>query len=255
MAKLPISVQLYTVRDHTAKDFAGTMKKIAAIGYRNVELAGWGNLSSAKDVRKALDDAGVKASGAHVGIDAFNADMKKVIDDAKTIGYDNVIVPYIGEEYRSAAGYRKLAAELTAFGPKVKDAGLTLLYHNHAFEFDQFDGKAGFDILWEHSDPALVKCELDVYWIANGGVDPVAYIKKLGNRVQLIHAKDMDKTDRNKFTQVGKGTLDFPAIFAAAKEAGVKFAAVEQDNCYGLDPLESITISWNNLKTMDLVAE
>ena len=254
MAKLPISVQLYTVRDLTAADFAGTMKKIAGIGYRNVELAGWGNLTTAKDVRKALDDAGLKASGAHVGIDAFKADIAKVIDDARTIGYANVICPYIDESYRSAAGYRKLADELNSFGPKINAAGLSLLYHNHAFEFDKFDGKAGFDILWEHSDPALVKCELDVYWIANGGVDPVAYIKKLGKRVQLIHAKDMDKTDRNKFTQVGRGTMDFPAIFAAAAEAGVKFAAVEQDNCYGMDPLESITISWNNLKKMNLIA-
>jgi sugar phosphate isomerase/epimerase len=165
-----------------------------------------------------------------------------------------VIVPYIGEEYRSAAGYRKLAAELNGFGPKVKDAGLQLFYHNHAFEFDKFDGKMGFDILWEHTDPNLVKCELDVYWIANGGVDPVAYIQKLGKRVQLIHAKDMDKADKHKFTQVGKGTLDFPAIFAAAAEAGAKYAAVEQDNCYGMDPLESITISWNNLKAMNLIA-
>lgn len=253
MAKLPISVQLYTVRDHTEKDFAGTMKKIAAIGYRNVELAGWGNLTSAADVRKALDDAGVKALGAHVGIDQFNAGVKKVIDDAKTIGYSNVIVPYIGEDYRSAAGYRKLAGELNAFGKQVADAGLTLFYHNHAFEFDQFDGKAGFDILWEHSDPALVKCELDVFWIANGGVDPVSYIKKLGSRVQLLHLKDMDKTDRNKFTQVGKGTLDFPAIVAAGAEAGVQYGAVEQDSCYGLDPLESIRISWENLKKMDLI--
>jgi sugar phosphate isomerase/epimerase len=254
MAKLPLSVQLYTVRDLTAVDFAGTLKKVADIGYRNVEPAGWGNLKTAADVRKALDDAGLKAPSAHVGIHEFNAGVQKVIDDAKTIGYDNIVVPYIDESYRSAAGYKKLASELNTFGKQVKAAGLQLYYHNHAFEFDKFNGQMGFDILWENTDADLVKCELDVYWIQRGGVDPVSYIKKLGQRVQLVHLKDMDKTDPGKFAPVGRGTLNFPAIVAAAAEAGVKYGAVEQDNCYGMDPLESITVSYNNLKQMELIA-
>lgn len=254
MAKLPISVQLYTLRNLTSSDFSGTMKKVAGIGYKNVELAGWGNLTSADEVRKALDAASLKASGAHVGIDQFRKDFSKVLNDAKTIGYDNLIVPWIGPEYYSAAGYKKLAAELNEFGPQVKSAGLELYYHNHSFEFTQYDGKSGFDILWDSTDPSLVKAELDVYWIQHGQVDPVAYIQKLGKRVGLVHLKDMDKTDPNKFTQVGKGVLNFPAIVAAAVEAGAKFGVVEQDNCYDVPPLESITISYGNLRRMDLVA-
>ncbi len=253
MAKLPISVQLFTIRDLTAADFAGAVQQVAGIGYKYVELAGWGNLTAAGDVRKALDAAGVKPSGAHVGIDQFK-DINKVIADAQIIGYENVIIPYIGDDYRTAAGYKKLAGELNEFAKPLAAKGLVMHYHNHSFEFEKYDGKAGFDILWDATDPNSVKAELDVYWIEHGRVDPVSYIKKLGKRVNLLHLKDMDKEDRNKFTQVGKGTLDFPSIVAAGVEAGAKFGVVEQDRCYEVMPIDSITTSFNNLKKMGLMA-
>ncbi len=253
MAKLNISVQLYTLRDATSIDLPGVLKAVKKIGYTGAELAGYGNLKTAAEVRKAFDDAGLKVSGAHIGIDQFEKNMDQVIADSKTLGNTNVIVPYLGEDRRkNGEDYRKLARDLTAWGKTVAAAGLTLSYHNHAFEFEKFDGQFGLDILWQHADPAFVKAELDLYWVKRGGVDPVAYVKQLGKRVVLVHLKDMDAGADQKFAPVGTGTLDFIAISEACAAAGVQWGAVEQDDCYGADPLKNVEISFNNLKKLGI---
>ena len=253
MAKMNLSVQLYTLRDATATDLPGVLKALKKIGYAGAELAGYGNLKTASEVRKAFDDAGLKVSGAHVSIEQFEKDIEAVIADSKTLGNTNVIIPYIGEDRRkSGEDYRKLAAQLNEFGKGVAAEGLTLSYHNHAFEFEKFDGEYGLDILWQHSDPNLVKAELDLYWVKRGGVDPVSYVKQLGKRVVLVHLKDMEAGPEQRFAPVGTGTLDFVAISDACAEAGVEWGAVEQDNCYGADPLKNVEISFNNLKKMGI---
>lgn len=253
MAKLNISVQLYTLRDATSADLPGVLKALKKIGYAGAELAGFGNLKTAAEVRKAFDDAGLKVSGAHIGIDQFETDIDRVIEDSKILGNENVIVPYLGEDRRkSGEDYRKLAHELNGFGKKVAEAGLTLSYHNHAFEFEKFDGQYALDILWQHSDPNLVKAELDLYWVKRGGVDPVAYVKQLGKRCVLVHLKDMEAGPDQKFAPVGTGTLDFEALSETCAEVGVQWGAVEQDNCYGADPLKNVEISFNNLKKLGI---
>ncbi len=253
MAKLPISVQLYTLRDLTAKDLPGVLKSLAKIGYTGAELAGYGNLTSATEVRKAFDAAGLKVSGAHVGIDQLEKDLPAVIADHKVLGNTNVIIPYLGEDRRKdSAAWRAFAASCNTIGKQLADAGLTLGYHNHAFEFEKFDGIFGLDIFWQHTDAEYVKSELDVYWVARGGVDPVAYIKQLGSRCNLVHLKDLAAGEEKKFAPVGEGTLDFVAISDAAASVGVQWGAVEQDNCYGADPLENVEISFTNLKKLGI---
>ena len=253
MAKLPISVQLYTLRDLTAKDLPGVLKSLNKIGYGAAELAGYGNLKSAAEVKKAFDDAGMKVSGAHVGIEQLEADLASVIRDHHTLGNKNVVIPWLDESRRGSAEiWRKLAGMCNTIGAKLAAEGLTLAYHNHDFEFEKFDGKYGLDILWEHSDAKLLKSELDVFWVKRGGVDPAAYIQQHGSRVKLIHLKDLVAGAELKFAPVGEGTLDFIAITDAAVAAGVEWGAVEQDDCYGQDPLENVAISYRNLQKLGI---
>lgn len=248
---LPLSAQLYTIRDLTANDFAYAVREVARIGYAAVELAGYGNLTSAADVKKACDDAGLKISGNHVAIESLEEDPARVADENAVFGIKQLIVPWVVEGRRKdAAGWHGIARSLNVIGAQLRDRGYELLYHNHSFEFQQFDGKTGMDILLENTDPALVKCELDVYWVAHGGHDPAGYINRLGPRCALLHMKDMAPGPDRQFAAVGTGTLDFPAIVAAARRAGVEWYVAEQDNCYGRNPLDSLRTSFENLKKL-----
>jgi sugar phosphate isomerase/epimerase len=251
MANIPISIQLYTVRTLTETDFPAAMKQIAAIGYRYVELAGFGNLKSPAAARKALDDAGLKASGCHVQLERL-ADINQVADEADILGHQQVIVPWIKPELRTADGYKYLATQLNAAAPVLQKRGKELSYHNHDFDSHLIAGRPALDLFFDTANPNLIKFELDVFWAKLGGVDPVTYLQKLGNRVTNLHLKDQSKTDPTKFAEVGEGTLDFPAIMAAAAKLGVKFGVVEQDDCYGKNPLDVIRTSLTNLKRMHL---
>jgi sugar phosphate isomerase/epimerase len=250
---LTIALQLYTVRDLANKDFPGTMKQVAKIGYKYVELAGFGNLTSASEAKKALDDAGLKAAGTHAGIDPQLSNVAKVLDDCQTLGVKNAVYPWIPAERRkTAADWKKIAADLNQIGKQCRDRGMQFGYHNHDFEFQKYDGKVGLDILWENTEPAMVKSELDVYWVKFAGVDPVAYLKQLGKRLMLVHLKDMTPGTEKKFAPVGTGILDFKTICAEAERAGIQYGIVEQDNCYDTPPLEAIRVSYENLKKLGL---
>jgi len=170
----------------------------------------------------------------------------------QTLGNTNIICPWMPEARRKdAAGWKQVAASLNKIGRACHERGFDFAYHNHSFEFQKFEGgKNGLDILFENSDPHLVRAEIDVYWVNHGGEDPVERINKLGSRVMLLHLKDMAAGDDKKFAEVGTGVLDFKAILAAAVKNGVKWGAVEQDNTYGKPPLEAIQVSFENLKKM-----
>ncbi|MFT3786310.1 MAG: sugar phosphate isomerase/epimerase [Tepidisphaeraceae bacterium] len=250
---LRLSVQLYTLRDLTAKDFAGTVRQVKSIGYEGVELAGFGDLKSAKDVRKVLDDAGLVASGAHVPIEQFESNIKQVMDDYDTIGTKLLIVPWLEPKARGtdAVAWRALASTVTGFAQATRARGFTVAYHNHDFEFARFDGETALDIVWQHTDPSLVKCELDLYWVKRAGADPVSYLRRIGPmRLVSVHLKDMDKSDPAKFTQVGRGVLDWPTILRTLNDFRTPWGVVEQDDCYDVPPLESIRVSFENLKKL-----
>jgi sugar phosphate isomerase/epimerase len=214
-------------------------------------MAGYGNLKSAAEAKKALDDAGLKVSGAHASIDLLEKDLEKVLDENQTLGNTNLVCPWMPENRRKdAAGWKQVAQSLNRIGRAVHERGMTFGYHNHSFEFQQFDGVKGYDILWENTEPHLVKAEVDVYWVKHGGEDPVERINKLGDRVLLLHLKDMAAGPDKKFAEVGTGILDFKAILAAAEKAGAQWGAVEQDNCYDTPPLDAIKTSLENLKKL-----
>jgi sugar phosphate isomerase/epimerase len=243
MTEQIVALQLYTVRDETAKDFKQTLKYVSEMGYPAVEFAGYGNIAS-KDMAALLADFDLRAASTHVSLAALNEDVERELNYCLDIGCTFLAVPWLGPEWRTPEGFRKLAPRLNEIGRLSKERGVTLAYHNHNFEFEQQDGKYLLDQLLGATDPDLVKLELDTYWASYAGVDPIAYLHAHSGRVPLIHLKDMT-ADRN-FAEVGDGTLDIPGYCRAAKEIGTHYFIVEND-APSIPSLESARRSLVNL--------
>lgn len=249
MRKLPIAVQLYTLRDDMEKDFDGIISKVAAIGYTGVEFAGFGGHTAA-EIRTLLDNNGLAAAGSHTGLDQFESDIQQVIDFNLAIGNRVVSIPYLSEDLRNSAdAYKRIGAKLAGYGQTLKEAGLVLAYHNHDFEFKKQDnGELGMDILLNSADPSVLQAEIDTYWILHAGIDPVAYLHGLRGRVPLVHIKDKNAED-GTFAEVGTGVLPLEGIIKEASEGNTEWLIVEQDVCKGA-PLDSVTLSFANLKKL-----
>jgi sugar phosphate isomerase/epimerase len=247
MPKLPIALQMYTVRDDANQDYAGTLRTVAQIGYAGIELAGRGDLSL-HALRDVLNETGLRVCGSHTGIDQIESNLAQVVEENTAIGNTRVVVPYLSEDRRQGSeGYKKTAAKLNELGELLRTQGLTLAYHNHAFEFEvQDDGRTGLEILLAETDPMLVKAEVDTYWVLVGGQDPVAFLQHHRGRIPLLHIKDRDTSD-GSFAEIGTGDLPLDALIAAAPEAGVEWLIVEQDVCKR-PPMEAVKISYDNLK-------
>lgn len=264
---LPVGVQLYSVRDFLQNDLKGTLKKVKAIGYDYVEPAGlYGN--SASDFRAALDEAGLTAICAHVPYAEMAADLDKVIADYTTIGIKYIAVPYLGDDDRAGGkNYSEVLKNISAFAKKFAENGMTLLYHNHDFEFLKLDnGKYALDDMYD-TIPEL-QTELDCCWVKVAGEDPASYIRKYEGRCPVVHLKDFTGeksanmynliglkesakvTSTFAFRPVGYGKQDIPSIITAAIESGAFYLVVEQDNPGEQTSLEAIEMSRNYLKTL-----
>lgn len=245
-----LSVQLHTVRTEMASDPMGTLERLAEMGYAGVEGSGFGN---SDEFLQKLHDLGLKLTGGHVGFDTLRSQTQAVIDHNRTIGNRFVIVPWIDESWRGDVRlWQKLGEELNEMGMRFREAGITLCYHHHDFEFSERHGengkeRAAFDTLMQSADTANLKAELDTYWVQKGGEDPVEVINRYAARLPLLHLKDM--APDGSFAAVGTGILDWNAIFAAADSAGVEVFAVEQDVCPG-PPLDALQTSIQNLRAM-----
>jgi sugar phosphate isomerase/epimerase len=240
-----IGIQLYTLKDEVKADFKGTLKKIAEVGYKEFEFAGYhGN--DPKDIRSFLDSIGVTAPSAHIQSSDFEASVEKVIDDAKTIGHKFVVVPWM--DAKTLDDYKKAAEKFNKWGEKVKAAGLQFAYHNHAFEFEEKEGQVPYELLLKETDKNLVKFELDLFWVKRAGFDIVSFIDKHPGKFVMWHVKDMDKANQDENTEVGSGKIDWKPIFAKAKTSGMQHFFVEQEGTFKLDKFESIKKSFNYLK-------
>jgi len=247
MSNVPIALQLYTVRDDLAKDFEGTLQRVAEIGYAGVEFAGLGDVPASR-VFRLLQEFNLRAAGAHWALDKLENEIEAVVEYNLEILNDYIVVPWLPEERRrDRKKWREVANSLNEIAQDIQDYGLKICYHNHAFEFEKYGGEYGFDILFEAADPDLVNVEIDTYWIKYSGLDPVEYIQRMAGRCPLIHLKDMAKDEKRTSVEIGQGTLDFDAIFAAAEAGGVQWYIVEQDTCER-PPLDSARISFENLK-------
>lgn len=240
----PLALQLYTVRELCAKDLKGTLKAVAKAGYKAVELAGtYGHEPSA--MRAALDQCGLRVFSAHLDLDRLAREPEAVAKECAILGAKFAVCSGPATEQRNAEGYRATAAKLEKAGAALKGFGIRVCHHNHNWEFAKHEGRSGLRWLMEETTPKNVAFELDVYWAAKGGEDPVAWMERLGSRCPLLHLKDMDAG--GDFAPVGTGKLDFARILAVAEGMGVEGYIVEQDTCKG-SPIESITTSFRNLK-------
>jgi sugar phosphate isomerase/epimerase len=261
-----VGVQLYTVRDAMKADFDGTLGKVAAIGYKEVEFAGYFN-HSPKDVRASLDKLGLSAPSVHVSIDIVRNHLPEAIEAAKIIGHKYIVCPWIDEaDRKSPDGYKTYAESFNKAGETCKKAGIQFAYHNHNFEFSpaaSLNGQLPYDFLLAKTDPNNVKMEMDLCWIIVGGQDPVRYFERYPGRFPLVHVKDISKLPdpaaakagplsmddiENTMTAAGSGAIDWKRIFARADQAGIKHYFFEDDK--PKDPFAILADSYKYLSQL-----
>lgn len=257
-----IGLQLYTLRDDLSKDLEGTLKKVAAIGYKEVETFGYTDGKffgkTVKEFKSILNGLGLNPVSGHYGAGisspdrkgSLSNDWKRAVDDSAELGQKYIMCAYLTpDERKSIDDYKKYAVLFNKSGEICKAAGIQFGYHNHDFEFQKLDGQLPYDIITKDTDASLVKLELDLYWAVRAGLDPVTLFKQHPGRFPLWHVKDMEKGPGKAFAEVGTGAIDFAKIFAARKTAGMTHFFVEQDVCKR-PPLEAIAISYGNLVKM-----
>lgn len=238
---MKLSIQTYTVQNHIETDLWGTLKKLSSLGLRYVEIGGTFGLP-AKELKAGLDDLGLAVSGMHTWLGNLEKEFDKIVDDNRTLGNKYIVLASVDRALHSQ-GWTTVAKTLEPMGAKLRDAGFIMAYHNHNFEFALENGKPGLDVLYESSDSALVKAQIDAYWVLYGGGDPGAYIRKLKGRVPLVHLKDGVKGGAEPhFLEVGQGDVDWDDVLAACKECDVEFGAIEQDSS-DRDSMESARMS------------
>jgi len=235
-----IGIQLYTVRDLMARDSAGTLEALAAIGYDEVEFAGFHGHSPA-GVRAMLDNTGLAAPSGHVLVESILSSSEQIIEAAQVVGLKYLVLGWLEpEERKSLDDYRRLAELCNRFGEQCRMAGIQFAYHNHEFEFERLEDQRPMDLLLAKMDDSLMKVELDFYWIAFAGADPFEYFVKHPGRFPLCHIKDM-AIDR-KMVDVGAGTIDFSSLISAGKQAGLVHYFIERDD--SPDPMATAAASY-----------
>lgn len=261
--KKKLGIQLYTVREDMAGSPEKTLAKLASIGYKDVESAGYSEGKyygmEVSAFKKLLKDEGLKIFSGHTLTGANEPDKQgtplnnweKAVADAAAVGQKYMVCAYLFDyERKTIDDYKKLADLFNRCGETCNKYGIKFAFHNHDFEFKELDGEIPYDVLLDRMDPSLANMELDMYWITLAGFDPLDYFKKHPGRFPLWHIKDMADTEEKYFTEVGNGTIDFKRIFKKEKLAGMEYFYVEQDVCRNHKPLESTAISYKNLRKM-----
>ena len=248
-----IGIQLYTLRDMIKENFEETLGIISDIGYQTVEAAGYSNRKFygyyPVEYKKIIEDYGLESISSHAKFSLLDA--PKVIEDTLESGGKYLIIPWLSVEQRKTIDdYKKLADEFNKVGQLCNNAGLTFGYHNHAFEFEEINGVVPYNVLLENTDSDLVAMELDLYWIVRGGYNPQEYFDIFPGRFKLWHIKDMDTNKEMDFVPVGKGLINFQAIFRQQKKAGLEYSFVEQDSHPNDDPILNIKTSFNYLNNL-----
>lgn len=268
---IPVAIQLYSLRDDMANDVESTLKTVKDFGYEGVELAGFCG-KTPEEMKKLLEEIGLIPISAHVSLNELRADTAKVINDYKTLGCKNIVIPWLGaENHPDQNGFLDVVKDLEHLGEMLKNEGIALSYHNHDFEFKRMaDGEYGFDYLYDNTSPDNLKMQMDTCWVRVAGENPIKYLEKYKNRCPLLHLKDfvgeksdnmynligIDETKKEapktfEFRPVGCGVQDFYAIIDSAEKNGVEWLIVEQDEpSMGKTPMECAKISIDFLRNM-----
>lgn len=238
-------VQLYTVRGEMEKSVEATLAKIASIGYKEVEFAGYFNRTPAQ-IAAALKANGLTAPSVHFPAGEILKNPSAVLDAMETVGHKFTVMPYIDAKERTLDHYKKFADQFNEAAALTKKRGIQFAYHNHDFEFELMGGETPYDLLLTRCDKELVKFEMDLFWINKAGRKPLEYFAKYPGRFPLVHVKDMmaDGT----MTEVGAGTIPFASYFAKASQAGIVHYFVEHDQ--PKDAFASIARSYQALSAL-----
>ncbi len=235
---LPLGLQLYSVRTLLPTDYAGTLKQIGALGYKEVEAAGFEKLT-ADQVKAAMQAAGLRCVSAHYGLGLLKKNLNEILPFCKSLGLDYIVCSSPMHQQEGVKGLLTMddwhwnADQFNQLASKVEDAGMRFAYHNHYEEFGAIDGVLPFDELLKHTDPAKVSFEMDCGWVVVGGQNPVHYLKQYPTRIVMLHVKDF-KDNKPPSVELGTGSVDYVPIFAAAAAAGhVRHCFVEQEEFQG----------------------
>jgi len=244
----PLGAQLYTVRGELARDLAGTLARVAAIGYREVEFAGYFGRSAAQ-VRNALEGAGLASPSAHVPAETLGERWPAALDEAGRVGHRWLVVPSLPSAMRSTlAQVRATAERFNRAGEEARLAGLRFAFHNHDEELVPVEGRVPLEVLFEETDPALVDFQLDVFWVVEGGGDPLAFLDRWPERVPFLHLKD--RTRDGRMVDVGAGAIDWPAVLSRPYPGGARHLYVEHDE--PPEPFTSLRASWVYLSGLEV---
>ena len=259
---LKMGLQLYTIRDAMAKDPIGSLKIAKELGYEDFETFGYdidkGTYYGfkAKDFKSILDDMGLSASSGHYDFTSYfeksDDGMRRFVDacieGAKALDKSYITWPWLDPKYRNLEGFKKMPDKLNAIGEQVSQSGLGFAYHNHGFEFEEFDGQTGYDIIVKNTDPDLVKLQLDLYWVAHSSkVGSKELISRDPERYVMWHIKDMDKVTRD-YSELGNGSIDYNSLLPELDQSGLQFYYLEQGGNYAQNDIQSITDSAHHFK-------
>ncbi|WP_127585042.1 sugar phosphate isomerase/epimerase family protein [Paenibacillus koleovorans] len=245
-----IGLQLYTVREETARDFQGALRRIAEIGYQGVEFAGYGGMT-AQELKSLLDELGMVSIGSHVSLARLTENLAEEIEFNATLGSQYIICPWLPEEMRDSEAFANVIPVFEQIGQEVRNNGMTFAYHNHAFEFESKIGEEFlFDALFSKTAPEAVQVELDLGWVQYAGLSTLEYVAKYKGRLPLLHLKDFRQSAAGgqiDTVEIGKGDLDIPTVIEASRAADVDWLIVEQDRCQQ-NPLDSVAESFRWLQ-------
>lgn len=250
-----VGLQIYSLRDTVVNDPKGVMAKVAKFGYKELETFGYadGKIFGMpfSDFSAYVKDLGMKIVSGHYPYEmAISDKWEQALSDAKAIGQEYVVIPWLNQEVRNTIDdYKKVCENLNKAGEKVNQMGMRFGYHNHAFEFETVDGQIPYDVMLAETDPKNVGMELDIYWVYKAGKDPIQLFEKHPGRFEQWHVKDMDKIDSNKNADIGTGTIDWKLLFGKAKESGLQHYYIEQES-YPAEPIQSVEAGIKNLKTI-----
>ncbi|MFH1006572.1 MAG: sugar phosphate isomerase/epimerase [Candidatus Latescibacterota bacterium] len=252
MNKERIGLAMYTIRDHlkAPADYARCLKQVKQIGYEGVEWSAIDPVIDIKEYRKILDGEGLVCCSNHAGEGNLREQFDTVVENAKLLGCNVLVFPYLQEKYWSEDGVRSIAVFLDETGARLRAEGIRLLYHNHHMEFGRIGNKTILEMIYELTDPRNLWAQLDTYWVQHGGADPVEWIGKMKGRTRHLHCKDKAMLGAEcVFAEVGAGNLNWPRIIQAAREAQIEWFLVEQDSSRR-DSLESVAMSFRALRNL-----
>ncbi len=258
MKDFSITAQLYTVREllqgKSREEIYSVLKTIKDTGYDSVQISAVGevDMKLAEIYRDVCSELGLEICVTHTSLDKLENDLDWTIEYHKMWNCTRIGIGSMPPEYRNPEGVKVFIEKCNEIGKKMAPHGQKIVYHNHKFEFEKYDGKTIMEHLFDGFDPKYVEFEIDTYWVQAGGENPIKWIYKTDGRMSIIHYKDFKiKDDEQQFTEIGQGNLNWDLIIEACRETGVSYAAIEQDS-FTDDPLNSLKISYDFLKNKGL---